>query len=357
MHTFLEFTPGKPLDIKKEEEWKRSTSTNRHTAGGRLSSLWHMFSIALFWPAASKWGSKAWQMHSQTLPFPILGVEHEISSRRRRKTNVWPFYFRSGAEKVVDGGGDSSLYSWAKRNMGVSQQDVINVTSSVGTRGSSTVHSDSSREENRKWIFLSHQRKFSSQSQVDLASFLLEKCGLFFSTTSQTEICRGNNGSINSLHVSHKIKRFWTAEWCGKSLVLSVTGNWTGSHEWDPKTVGINSNPNWECWRQRTSSKKKECKLQQEPTENNTHQECTVWLYINPSFQARLCRPRHLLQQLSHSSSSSTPFWLLPPKRIKYGQPSWPRQVSRHTIVLKKRNTNHSPSFYTLISLSWLLLT
>lgn len=240
MHTFLEFTPGKPLDIKKEEEWKRSTSTNRHTAGGRLSSLWHMFSIALFWPAASKWGSKAWQMHSQTLPFPILGVEHEISSRRRRKTNVWLFYFRSGAEKVVDGGGDSSLYSWAKRNMGVSQQDVINVTSSVGTRGSSTVHSDSSREENRKWIFLSHQRKFSSQSQVDLASFLLEKCGLFFSTTSQTEICRGNNGSINSLHVSHKIKRFWTAEWCGKSLVLSVTGNWTGSHEWDPKN----------CWHQ-----------------------------------------------------------------------------------------------------------
>lgn len=44
-------------------------------------------------------------MHSQTLPFPILGVEHEISSRRRRKTNVWPFYFLSGAEKVLDGGG------------------------------------------------------------------------------------------------------------------------------------------------------------------------------------------------------------------------------------------------------------
>lgn len=37
-----------------EEEWKRSRSTTRHTAWGRLPSLWHMFSIARFWPAACR---------------------------------------------------------------------------------------------------------------------------------------------------------------------------------------------------------------------------------------------------------------------------------------------------------------
>lgn len=43
------------------------------------------------------------------------------------------------------------------------QQDVINVTSSVGTRGSSTVHSDSSREE--KSEFLSHQKEFPPKAR------------------------------------------------------------------------------------------------------------------------------------------------------------------------------------------------
>lgn len=35
-----------------EEQWKRSRSSTRRTASGRLLSLWHEFSIALLWPAA-----------------------------------------------------------------------------------------------------------------------------------------------------------------------------------------------------------------------------------------------------------------------------------------------------------------
>lgn len=60
------------------------------------------------------------------------------------------------------------------------------------------------------------------------------------------------------------------------------------------RTVGIISNPNWGCSRQWTSYRS--VALQQEPTENDTHQRWTVWLYINPSFQARLYKPSHLLQ-------------------------------------------------------------
>lgn len=131
--------------------------------------------------------------------------------------------------------------------MGVSQQDVINVTSSVGTRGSSTVHSDSSREENKKLIFLSHQRKFSSQSQVDLASFPLEKCGLFFSTTtSQTEICRGNNGRLTPLHVSHRIKRKrFERRVMWEVFGVQCDGKLNKDHMYEiQRTVGINSSPN-----------------------------------------------------------------------------------------------------------------
>lgn len=117
--------------IQIEEEWKRSTSTTRRIAWGRPLSLWHMFSIARFWPSASSEKAKSDSQQSDTALFYHL-VEHEISSRRGRRPNTWP---------VCSWVGEEHRETWS------SQQDVINVTSSVGTHGSSTVHSYSTWEE------------------------------------------------------------------------------------------------------------------------------------------------------------------------------------------------------------------
>lgn len=105
---------------------------------------------------------------------------------------------------------------------------------------------------------------------------------------------------------------------------------------------------------------KRSVALQQEPTENNTHQKCTVGLYINPSFQARLHRPSHLLQQLSYQSCPSAPFWPLtwdgPNTTVSHLQPGR-SGLSWDTPTSWRRNTPTTALFYTLISLSWLLLT
>lgn len=163
-----------------EEEWKRSTSTSttRHTARGCLLPLWHVFSIILFWPSAVSEEAKT--------AFLYLLEEHETSSRRRGP-NAWPVFY-------LKGWGGAILTSKAERRETWSgQQDVINVTSSVGTRGSSTVHSDSSREEREiKSEFLSHQ-KVSSRSQVDLASSSCGGLGLL------------GYKSVFQLNVAHKI--------------------------------------------------------------------------------------------------------------------------------------------------------
>ena len=89
-----------------EEKDKHQSAHSRRAS---LVSLAHVQYRSLLACSFFKWGSKAWQMHSQTLPLSTLEVEHEISSsRRRRKTNVWPFYFLLRAEKEggwVGGGG------------------------------------------------------------------------------------------------------------------------------------------------------------------------------------------------------------------------------------------------------------
>lgn len=124
------------------------------------------------------------------------------------------------------GAGVGILTSTAEhRETWSSQQYVINVTSSVGTRGSSTVHSDSSGEE--KSEFLSHQKKASSQSLVDLAS------------SSWTNVACGFTKELNITDMLGTMIDYLTkcliyiktaaeslnTEWCGKSLVLGVTEN------------------------------------------------------------------------------------------------------------------------------------
>lgn len=79
---------------------------------------------------------------------PFSTIWWNISSSKSRPHWLASLFFE-GLEK-----GDSNLDSCAYRNMS-SHQDVISITSSVGTRGSSTVHSVSSWEE--KSEFLPHQ--------------------------------------------------------------------------------------------------------------------------------------------------------------------------------------------------------
>lgn len=112
-------------------QWKRSTSTTRHTARGCLSSLWHMVSIGFLLSLTD------WQADARSVFFILrVGAGALTSTAEHRKT-------------------------WS------SQQDVINVTSSVGTRGSSTVHIDSRRKEKGK-VWNRTRKKSAAKASLTL---------------------------------------------------------------------------------------------------------------------------------------------------------------------------------------------
>lgn len=103
-------------------------------------------------------------VNSQTLPFPTIWWN--ISSRRSRPNWLGQFVLW----RVLGWG---VLTSTAEhRETWSSQQDAFNVTSSVGTRGSSTVHSDSSWEE--KKFYHTTKKKFSPKARLTLQGLLEE---------------------------------------------------------------------------------------------------------------------------------------------------------------------------------------
>lgn len=120
---------------------------HKHHCKQPVSCL-HMLGMALLWP-----DSQTWHQQQEETKCSASWIV-----RRRWKS-------RTAAAECRE--------TWSR------QQDVTNVTLSVGTRGSSTVHSDSSRKE--KNLFLSHQLKFvpSSRSQADPGGSSWRN-GLFF---------------------------------------------------------------------------------------------------------------------------------------------------------------------------------
>lgn len=92
--------------------------------------------------------------------------------------------------------------------------------------------------------------------------------------------------------------------------------------------------------------RKRSVAWQQEPTANNLRQECILWLYINPSFQARLNRPRHFVTTAQPLFFSSNPFRFLPQSgpstTVSHLEPRRSGLV-KHTNRLRKRHKPKPP--------------
>lgn len=104
---------------KQTTQWRKNGEVKHHVAHGLTVSFWHVFFFFYFVVKSAAGGGKP-----NALPVSCLKG-------------------RGGALGV--------LTSTAQhRETRSSQQDVVNVSSSVGTRGSSTVRSDSSQEEKQQ---------------------------------------------------------------------------------------------------------------------------------------------------------------------------------------------------------------
>lgn len=171
---------------------------------------------------------------------------------------------------------------------------MINVTSSVGTRGSSIVHSNSSREKRKE----KRMKKFYKKIKVP------RKCSLpkpgsrlddFWLTVYRgvfghhKQICRVRQESYSHLHERPKRKQMWEVfgVQCDKTEpnytkgVTSKTLLASFSYEFQTKVLdtlytGVLHH-----------------------TEDITHLEWMVWLYMNPSYHVRRYRPALQLVILS----------------------------------------------------------